>query len=96
MIKLDIKNKEKMKEYAQKPEVKARKQKYEQKSEVKAKRKIYNQKWYQKRKKTKQELQFNNNYQKEVMVNAINKLADEYPATAHVLSENQKIWKSYL
>ncbi|BET38445.1 hypothetical protein [Spiroplasma ixodetis] len=85
-----------MKEYAQSPEVKTKKQKYEQKSEVKAKKKKYDQKRYQKNKKTKQELQFNNNYQKEVMVNAINKLADEYRLAAHVLSGNQKIWKSYL
>ncbi|WP_338978300.1 hypothetical protein [Spiroplasma endosymbiont of Panzeria rudis] len=91
-------NNEKQKEYKKKwyQKNKKRIQEYQQRPEVKAKRKIYNQKWYQKRKKTKQELQFNNNYQKEVMVNAINKLADEYPPTAHVLSENQKIWKSYL
>ncbi|WP_425382446.1 hypothetical protein [Spiroplasma endosymbiont of Melieria omissa] len=76
--------------------MKTKKQKYEQKSEVKAKKKKYDQKRYQKTKKTKQKLQFNNNYQKEVMVNAINKLVDEYPPAAHVLSENQKIWKSYL
>lgn len=52
--------------------------------------------WYQNSEERQLKLRLeNNDYQKEIMINAVNKIADEYPAI-NALSGDQKICKFYL